>query len=586
MYYPVTHATGLLEGLGLLAPDRGNTLAFQFERHAAQRPQQIFLLFEDEHYTYAEANALINRHAHAYRALGVGKGHVVALMFENRPEFLWHIFALHKLGAIASLINSQLQGEPLAHAIRICRPRHAVIGSEAWSSFSGVRDRLRDVAVDAVDVDLDPRSEHAVPGNAWGARLNAVSHADPGETGSVVLSDQASFIYTSGTTGLPKAAIVSHDRMYRAGQVWAGLAFVCRSGDVLYNCLPLYHSNAILLAVGSVVSAGVTLALSRKFSRTRFWDEIRQHDASGFVYIGELCRYLMNNEPAPAERDHRVRVISGNGLRPDIWRAFQKRCGVARIAEFYAATESNCVTINVLGLVGAVGPRLPGMALVRWDEQNASFARDAAGHLVRVAIGEPGVLLGRIRRGAGFDGYEDKRATEHKIIRNGFEAGDAWFNTGDLLRMDHLWHLYFVDRLGDTFRWKGENVATSEVEEQLAQWEPVREVNVYGVSVPGSDGRAGMAALVLRPGQEFDAARMRDYVEQRLPSYARPRLVRIVSALGTTSTFKVKKSELQNEGYDPRALNEPLYVLHPALDAYVALTGELYDALAAGQLRL
>jgi fatty-acyl-CoA synthase len=330
----------------------------------------------------------------------------------------------------------------------------------------------------------------------------------------------------------------------------------------------------------------VTLALSRKFSRTRFWDEIRKYDASGFVYIGELCRYLMNNDASPAERDHRVRAISGNGLRPDVWRALQSRCGVARIAEFYGATESNCITINVFGLLGSVGPRLPGMALVRWDEQNATFVRDAAGRLARVAVGEPGVLLGRIRRKAAFDGYEDKYASESKIVRDAFEAGDAWFNTGDLLRTDRLWHLYFVDRLGDTYRWKGENVATSEVEEELAKWEPVHEVNVYGVQVPGSEGRAGMAALVMRPGHEFDPDRLRQYVEQHLPSYARPRLVRIMPELSTTSTFKVKKSELQNEGYDPRALPEPLYLLHPALDRYVALTDERYDELAAGQLRL
>ena len=588
MYYPVTHALGLLEGLGLLEANGRETLALQLERLAAARPQRPFLLYEDERYSYAQANALINRHAHAYRAVGVGKADVVALVFENRPEFLWHIFALHKLGAIASLINAQLHGEPLAHAIRICRPQHAVVGSEAWSSFSSVREQLRELASDAVDIDVDPRSRSngVEGGQAWAARLAGVSDANPPETGAHELSDQASFIYTSGTTGLPKAAIVSHYRCYRAGRVWAGLAFVCRSGDVLYNCLPLYHANAILLTVGSVISAGVTLALSRKFSRARFWPELRRHDASGFIYIGELCRYLMNHESSPSDRDHRVRVMSGNGLRPDIWRGFQQRFGIARVAEFYGATEGNCITINALGVEGSVGPRLPGMALARWDEQNSDFARDSAGHLVPVAVGEPGVMLGRIRARATFDGYQDEQASESKIVRDAFGSGDAWFNTGDLLRMDWRWHLYFVDRLGDTFRWKGENVATSQVEEQLAQWGPVHEANVYGVSVPGAEGRAGMAALVLATGEQFDPAGLRRHVEQRLPSYARPRFVRIMPALGTTSTFKVKKNDLQREGYDPRTVNQPLYLLDPERDAYVPLTRELHDALMAGQLRL
>jgi acyl-CoA synthetase (AMP-forming)/AMP-acid ligase II len=586
MYHPITRAGSLLQGLGLFSADSHETLAFQFERQAAARPRQPFLRYEEQRYGYAEANALVNRHAHAYRALGVGKGHVVALAFENRPEFLWHILALHKLGAIASLINTQLQGEPLAHAIRICRPRYTVVGSEVWSNFSSVGHRLADLPPDSVLVDADPRAETVGAGPRWAELLNGASDSNPIETGQHKLSDQAAFIYTSGTTGLPKAAIVRHHRFYRAGRVWAALAFRSRSGDVLYNCLPLFHANAALLAVGSVITAGTTLALSRKFSRTRFWDEIRQHDASGFVYIGELCRYLINAEPAPSDRDHRVRTISGNGLRADIWRNFEQRFGIPRIVEFYGATEGNCITLNALGLTGSVGPKLPGMALARWDEDQGDFVRDARGHLMRAGIGQPGVLLGRIRRRAEFDGYQDRAATESKVMRDAFARGDAWFNTGDLLRLDALWHLYFVDRLGDTFRWKGENVATSEVEAQLAQWAPVREVNVYGVSVPGAEGRAGMAALVLAPGQTFDPPGLTRHVEQSLPAYARPRFVRILPELLTTSTFKVKKLDLQKEGYDPRALREPLYLLHPETAAYAELTPELYDKLATGELRL
>ncbi|HEX4352025.1 MAG TPA: long-chain-acyl-CoA synthetase [Polyangiales bacterium] len=585
MYYPLTHGIELLQGLTFFNYDSHETLAWQLQRRAATHPDDRFLLFEDESYSYAEANAAINRHVHGYRSLGIGKDDVVALLMDNRPEFLWHLFALHKLGAVASLINTNLQADPLVHAIRICQPRHVVASSEVFPQLANVRDRLDSKTT--IEVDVDPRLKGSiVEAPAWGDRIQGVGVDDPAETGQHKLSDMAAFIYTSGTTGMPKAAIVRHHRMYRAGRVWAGLGFSFHDRQVLYNCLPMYHANAVILATGSVVTAGVTMALSRKFSRTRFWDEIRKHDARRFIYIGELCRYLLNNEPSSRDRKHRVRVISGNGLRPDIWRTFQKRFGLRRIVEFYGATEGNCITLNALGVTGSVGLQLRGMELVRWDTENNDFSRDARGHLVRTKTNEPGVLIGRIRRRAEFDGYQDKRASESKIIRNGFKDGDAWFDTGDLLRRDHLHHLHFVDRLGDTYRWKGENVATSEVQEQLSQWPAVREVSVYGVSVPGAEGRAGMAAMVLADGQPFDPIGLSRHVETHLPAYARPRFLRLMPKLGTTSTFKLKKSDLQNDGYDPSKLQDPLYVLDPKQGQYVSLTPALYDELSEGRMSL
>jgi acyl-CoA synthetase (AMP-forming)/AMP-acid ligase II len=587
MFYPVSHSLQMVEGLtGLFSSESHETIARQLERHAAQRPTETFLLFEGERYTYAQADAAINRHAHAYRELGIRRGDVVALLLENRPEYLWHVFALHKLGAISSVINSHLQGDALAHAIKICRPRHVIAGSEVWANVTAVRGRLEDADLVPFEVDLDARAAGTKLGPLWNDRLTGKPESAPSGGAVPTLDAQAAYIYTSGTTGMPKAAIVRHSRFFRAGRVWASIGFAFRGGDVLYNCLPLYHSNALLLATSSVITAGVSMALSRKFSRTSFWEELRRYDARAFIYIGELCRYLMNTPASPRDRDHNVHVMSGNGLRPDIWRGFQQRFGVRRIVEFYGATEGNCITLNALGLTGSVGPRMPNMALARWDEAKNDFVRRPDGRLIRSQQGEPGVLLGRIRRHAEFDGYHDKAASESKVVRDAFDTGDAWFNTGDLLRMDALFHLYFVDRLGDTFRWKGENVATSEVQEQLSQWPPVREVNVYGVAVPGAEGRAGMAALVLEPDQAFDPADLRRHVEQRLPSYARPRFLRLMSELSTTSTFKVKKVDLQKQGYDPARVQDPLYLLHPEQDAYVALTPELYAAISSGRLRL
>jgi acyl-CoA synthetase (AMP-forming)/AMP-acid ligase II len=573
-----------VEALYTFRADSRATLAWQLQRHAQRQPDQLLLRYAERSYTYAQANALVNRHAHAYRELGIGRGDVVALMLENRPEYLWHLLGLHKLGAVAGLLNTQLRGDVLAHAVRVCQPKRVVIGSELWPAFAEARAALA-LERDTVHVDDDP--DH--PCDAQVPSLSALAaragEGDPQVSNEPRLRDLAAYIYTSGTTGLPKAALIKHERLYRAGAAWSAVLDY-RPGDVMYNCLPLYHSNGLALATGSVITAGAGMVLARKFSSRRFWDEIRQHGATAFIYIGELCRYLLNAEPTPRDREHRVRVVTGNGLRPALWPEFQRRFGIARVAEFYGATEGNHVTVNFLNRVGSVGPMLPGMVLARWDEAGQEFLRDGRGFLIEAGVGEPGILLGRIGRLHAFEGYRDEQATEQKIIRNAFRPGDAYFNTGDLLRLDLLRHLYFVDRIGDTFRWKGENVSTGELEAQISKWPEAAEVNAYGVEIPGTEGRAGMAALVLRDGSRFDPAAFQVHVDAELPAYARPLFVRLKRTLATTATFKLKKTELQREGFDPAATEDPIYLRHPARGEYVLVDPDLYTQVITGQLRL
>ncbi len=586
MFYAIERTMKLIQGFALYSPSSNQTIAFQLERHAAKQPTHPFLLYGDRRYTYAEANAEINRFAHAYKALGIGKNDVVALVLENRPEYLWHMFALHKLGAVSSLINTHGQGDVLAHAIRICEPRHVIVGSEVFGAFSAVRDQLAEVVRGACHVDMDPENPCTVDLPLWGERIADASKENPETSGQHTLADQCAYIYTSGTTGLPKAAIVRHHRLFRGGRVWSGAALRYRSNDVHYNCLSLYHSSAVILATSSVVTAGVTMALARKFSRSRFWEDIRKHGATSFIYIGELCRYLMNTPPSDQDRNHKIRAITGNGLRPDIWEAFQQRFGIQRVAEFYGATEGNCITINVSNTVGSVGTLLPGMAVAAWDEEKQDFIRDEAGFLIKVKPGQAGILLGKIRPRGEFDGYQDKSASEKKIVRDAFTKGDAWFNTGDLLRIDGFRRLFFMDRLGDTFRWKGENVATSEVQEQISKWNAVQEANVYGVQIPGTDGRAGMAAVVLAQDTPFDSKAFREQGTAGLPTYARPLFVRVMPELATTGTFKLKKTDLQKEGFDPSKVKDPLYFLHPEAGEYVPLDASLHAEITAGRLRL
>ena len=579
----ITHLYRAGKGMLLANPRSNQTISFQFERHAnsaiGSRP---FLLYGEERFSYAEANKLINRHAHAYEALGVGKGDVVAVLLDNRPAFLWHFLACGKLGAVCALINSHNTGEPLLHSLRVCKPKLIIVGSEHAVAFEHVRRQL-DASIQVYS-DVDP--ERAMEGELpiWGQRVAQASDVDPPETAQHTLGDLAAYIYTSGTTGLPKAARVRHLRLYSLGQALGGLGWGLRPGEVVYNCLPLYHTNGIGVCTGSVISYGATMALARKFSASRFWDDVRRYDAIGFIYIGELCRYLMNQPERPDDKRHKVRAIVGNGLRADIWPRMQERFGIASVREFYGSTEGNIGTLNFDGTVGSVGRLLWGGVLARWDENADDFVRGPDGFLVKCAPDEPGVLLGHITKRMAFDGYEDSKATQKKVVQDAFKKGDAWFNTGDLLRMDKGRRLYFVDRMGDTFRWKGENVSTFQVQEQLSSWPVAQEINAYGVQIPGTEGRAGMVAVVLRG--EFDGASFRQYVDAMLPDYARPLFVRVKEHMETTGTFKLKKGDLAADGFDPSKISDPIYFRDNAKGTYVRLTPEIYAQVCSGQLKL
>ncbi len=416
----------------------------------------------------------------------------------------------------------------------------------------------------------------------------------------MTIADRALTIYTSGTTGLPKAANVSHRRLMQWSFWFAGLM---NTGphDRMYDCLPMYHSIGGVVATGSLLVRGGSVVIREKFSAREFWDDIVEWDCTLFQYIGELCRYLVNAPEHPRQRKHRLRLCAGNGLRADIWEELQARFEIPRILEFYAATEGNVSLYNVEGKVGAIG-RVPSflahrfpLALVKFDAATRAPARDENGRCIRCAIDESGEAIGRIRNGAvqdggaagaggEFEGYTGAKDTEQKILRDVFEPGDAWYRTGDLMRMDAAGFFYFVDRIGDTFRWKGENVATSEVAAALTAFPGVSEASVYGVGVPGTEGAAGMAALVTAGALDF--AGLRQHLARRLPPYARPLFLRLNDRIEVTATFKHKKSELAREGFDLAMTRDAIYFDDPARQAYVPLDAARYARIMAGKARL
>ncbi|HWY15528.1 MAG TPA: long-chain-acyl-CoA synthetase [Rhizomicrobium sp.] len=568
-------------------PQSPVTIVDIVEGWARRAPANPAILCGEETITYHALNAAADRYACWAHAQGIGSGDCVALLMENRPEYLFAWLGLFKVGAIAALINTNLRGGALAHSIAISGARHIVIGAELAQEY------------------LDARSALAVPPVGWitggieaglenlDAALAAAGSApaNPEWRAGLICADKAFYIFTSGTTGLPKAANVSHLRTLFMMHGFAG-ALGARASDRMYDVLPLYHSAGGICAIGVALTCGGSVVLRRKFSVHEFWDDCVRYRPTFFQYIGELCRYLLNAPASPHERDHHLRAIIGNGLRPEIWKPFQMRFAIPKIIEFYGATEGNVSMLNYDGKIGAVG-RIPdymrgyfAIRIIRFDIETEIPVRNPEGFCIECATGETGEAIGRIvdEPGKGFEGYTHAADTEKKILRHVFAADDSWFRTGDLLKRDALGYFYFVDRIGDTFRWKGENVATSEVAEALSVVDGIIEANVYGVRVPGKDGRAGMAALVTTAG--FDPSRLAQKLEGSLPAYARPVFLRLMPEMEITGTFKQRKIDLMKDGFDPRRIANPLYVLDPQTLAYRPLDAATYDDIIAGHLKL
>ncbi|MEN8159957.1 MAG: long-chain-acyl-CoA synthetase [Myxococcota bacterium] len=552
------------------------------EERARELGGRPALLFEDRRYSWAEVDREVDRAAEAFRRMGVREGDVVALLMDNRPEFLFAATALNRIRAGGALINTNITGGALAHAIRIAEPVAVLVGSEHREKLAPVLPELTALSEKQVFVQADGSE---VPTGAFPSFDELLRATSPGVTGDRPeprSDDRFGYIYTSGTTGLPKAALITNRRMMVPGVVVGRGVFELTPDDVVYITTPLYHTVGIVVGWGGALTSGATMALRRKFSASRFWDDVRRFDATVFVYIGELCRYLLNQPASPDDRDHRLRIAGGNGLRPDIWEAFQSRFRIPLIREYYGATEGASMTINFTGKAGMVGRLMPGNHVIRCDVETGEPWRDAAGRCQALGPGGTGLLVSRITRAIPFDGYADRDATKKKVLEDVFKPGDRYFNTGDLLTLHEDGWLSFADRVGDTFRWKGENVSTNEVAEILNGAPGVLETNVYGVTVPGSDGRAGMASV--NHDESFSIDAFAAYVARELPGYMRPYFVRLQHEMRITVTFKHQKVDYRREGYDPARVSDPLYFLDG--ERYVPLDAERFARIQDGSLKL
>lgn len=543
------------------------------ERHAMARPHDIAIKWSFEQWTWKQFNDEANRIAAYFHAQGLKAGDCVALCMENSPEYLFLLVGLNKIGVVAALINPQLSGEPLVHSLRQSGAGHVIADDDLVRTVRAACAELGNESPVLLGVRDDAR---AIP-SLWS--LLPAFAGNPPETRRQRARDLMMYLYTSGTTGLPKAALIRNRRFLTMAHGFAGLLAQADENDTIYLTLPLYHATGAISAFGMALVSGASLALRRRFSVSEFWADCVQHEVTIFNYIGEVCRYLLASPPHPLERAHRVRLAVGAGLRADVWEPFRERFSIPRVVEFYGATEGNIGLANLEGKPGMIGRLLPGQAVARVDADTGDLLRDGQGRLIRARAGEQGMLLGRIGRRTPFDGYLDGKRTGEKVVRNAFGAGSDWFNSGDLVDLHPGRWVSFADRLGDTYRWKGENISTIEVSNLLNRCSGVIESCVYGVSVPDCEGRAGMAAMVV--SDDFSLARFSDDVCRSAPVLLRPMFLRLCRALPKTASFKYVKTGLQREGFDPDVVTDPLYVYNPAGQCYEQLDPGYYARICS-----
>ena len=573
-----------------LATTDRRTLARVVEDRALEAPDAPALIGDHVELTYGALAARVRHYAGWAGRQGLRAGDSVALVMGNRPDYPAIWMGLSRLGVVVALVNRQLAGAALAHSLALAKPKYIVV------------DEASARAVDACAAGQDcPIWLHGFEDGVR-PRIDVADDAPPDSAAVGVACidveasprDIALLIYTSGTTGLPKAARISHSRI-RSWSEWFAAVMNAGPDDRLYNCLPMYHSVGGVVAVGAMLACGGATIVRDGFSASRFWPDVVASGATVFQYIGELCRYLLNAPVAPGETRHKLRLCCGNGLRGDVWEPFAARFGIPRVIEFYAATEGSFSLFNLEGKPGAIG-RIPNfmahmspVALVRVDAATLLPERGPDGFCARCDIDESGEAIGRVvegasNRAASFEGYTDAVESDRKLLRGVFEPGDAWFRTGDLMRKDRQGFFYFVDRLGDTFRWKGENVSTFEVESALRGCDGVLEANVYGVEAPFAEGKAGMAAIVTGPG--FDLQAFRAQACARLPRYARPVFLRLRESLSRTGTYKTTKNAETRDGYDPSVVDDPVFFDDTAAGAYRRVDRALYQAILDGAVRL
>lgn len=553
------------------------------EENAEKYSDRPAIFFEDRMLTHRAFNQKINQYANFFTQEGVQRGDVVVVFLDNRLELVVIIAALAKIGAVASLINANQKDAVLLHSINVDPGAFIIVGEELLDAFEAIKNQLDLSGVRLYGI-IDKKIS-SFPDNytELEAATQTSSKENPAITQDIRAGERYANVFTSGTTGMPKASIQIHKKWLSAFYWFGKINMNLNSNDVMYVSIPFFHTNALIVAWSSACAGGAAIAIRRKFSVSNFWKDIIKYNATSFIYIGELCRYLLNAPPSELDKKHKVRKILGNGLRPEIWRAFKKRFNILGVIEFYGAADANSSFANTLNLDCTLGWCPTNYAIVKYNLEEDEPYRNSEGFMERVSKGGAGLLITEISKTLPFAGYTNKKENDKKVFRDVFQKGDQWFNSGDLLRDIGFKHAQFVDRLGDTYRWKGENVSTAEVEAVLGDYPGIREVIVYGVKIPHADGRAGMIAFI--PNDKaaiFDFEALHSFLKEKLPSYAIPLVIRVCEDFDRTATHKIKKFRFKKEGLDKSIIKDSLYVRLPKTNTYQLISDEIHEKIQAG----
>lgn len=587
----VPHLISGLKQAYLRTPDTPAGLGIAFEKAVKRHPHGMALLFEEQKFSYNQLNAWANQIAHYYLSLGVRKGDVIAVMLENRPEMIATVIGLAKLGVTAALVNTSQSGKVLIHSINLVKPIALIVGEECRAAVDEIRQAL-EIKEDRFYWFADQATSinHGTAPSGYVNLAKVIDHFarfNPPTTAKVQGKDGLFYIYTSGTTGLPKAVIFTNSRWTLAYGTY-GHVLALNKDDVMYVTLPLYHATGIVVCWCGVIASSGALAIRRKYSTSAFWQDVKKFDASAIGYVGELCRYLMDAPESDLEHGHRVKKMIGNGMRPNIWDKFKARFGIEEVLELYGSSEGNVGFTNLFNFDNTVGFSPTPYAVIEFDKDKNEPILNAQGYCKRVKKGQTGLLIGKITRRSPFDGYTDQSKNQAVIIQNVFKQGDAYFNTGDLVRDIGFRHAQFIDRLGDTFRWKGENVSTTQVENIVSDYAKIASAVVYGVEVPHTNGRAGMVAVTLAENSSLDEQDLTDmltHFKAELPSYAVPLFIRIQEQVETTGTFKYLKNKLKTQGFNIHETQERILVWLPGQKSYTDLSPEIYENIQAYKYR-
>lgn len=558
------------------------SVGIYIEQFAEDNPDKVALFFEDKSWTWKEFNEESNLYANFFLKIGLKPGDTIALMMENSPEYLFVTTGVNKIQAINALVNINQRGQALIHSIKIVEPKYLIVDRDCLPSLVEVVNNLP-LKQDKIFI-INNFNKNQTEYADLQRKLENVSTKNPETTNNSTLTETGYYIYTSGTTGLPKAVIITNVAMPGNGVFYGHSITQANANDIILIANPLYHSLSMCTAWGIATYVGATTVLRKKFSASNFWKDVQKYKITFTTYVGEIPRYILNQPPSKYEKNHTLKKMLGLGLRKDIWIKFKERFQIEHIFEYYSSTEGYGPIVNIDEVPGMIGRNnVQNHALAKVDQETGELIRNRDGSYINCEPGDVGMSLMKIVEIENFKKYRNKEKTNQKVIRDVFEKGDAYFITGDLLQLhDDQW-LSFSDRFGDTFRWKGENVSTQEVENILNSHESVLMSAVYGIEIPNHEGKAGMAAILFDPTFGFNPDEISRFVIQALPKYSIPIFIRIRDHLEVTGSNKIRKSNLRKEGYNINEIKEPLYIWDFSERIYTQFDTSKHQAIIKGK---